>query len=76
MTLFPQPLTHINNKKCAGKTYFDMAKSQCTDIKEYKRQLKTVQTILSGKGYSYIFLDDGSPRARSTIIQLSTRNLC
>ena len=32
----PTSNTHKQYKICAGKTYFDMSKSHCTDIKEYK----------------------------------------
>jgi hypothetical protein len=48
----PTSNTHGMYKKCAGRTYFDMVRSHCSHTAEYKRQVDTVKTILTEKGFS------------------------
>ena len=49
----PSSNTHGMYKKCAGRTYFDMVRSHCSHTSEYKRQIETVKTILTEKGFSH-----------------------
>ena len=39
-------------KYCAGRTYFDLTRSHCTDLQEQKRQVGVVKHILRLKKYS------------------------
>ena len=48
----PTSNTNPIYKKCAGTTYFNMARSHCSDIRELERQILTVKTILRQKGFS------------------------
>ena len=48
----PNSNTCKSYKSCAGRTYFDMARSHCSDALEQERQVHVVQHILRHKNFS------------------------